>query len=253
MTPGNFASPMAQAAHSHVESMRVAQKDQQEEQKRAGEQPLKLETVEPRDATEPIAATSNEAKAPYVSNIGILASSMPYYHKEYMKQRRNDAAQRRAQEAARQQHEEAEDEGEPLEPSEAAYFSRLSLDPNPKEQLTPEQRSNLQRLKPHSRSTIQLQKLIAEESENPEAAATANRKRRRTSVGNSVSAAGTLPTTPCTPFIVRSKPTVPSGKSILLVGDLSRSTTDRFRPRRWRYPLRGVTLIRFTRQALHCF
>ena len=179
MTPGNFASPMAQAAHSHIESMRAAQKDRQEEQRRSGEQPLKLETVGPRDATEPIAATSNEAKAPYVSNIGILASSMPYYHKEYMKQRRNDAAQRRAQEAARQQHEEAEDEGEPLKPSEAAYFSRLSLDPNPKEQLTPEQRSNLQRLKPHSRSTIQLQKLIAEESENPEAAATASRKKEK--------------------------------------------------------------------------
>ena len=179
MTPGNFVSPVAQAAQSHVETMRAAQKDQQEEPSKAREQPLKLEAIEPTQATESILASSTEAKTPYISNIGILASSMPYYHSEYMKQRRNDAAQRRAREAARQQHDEAEDEGEPLEPNEAAYFSRLSVDPNPKEQLTPEQRSNLQRLKPHSRSTIQLQKLIAEESENHEVAATVSKKKEK--------------------------------------------------------------------------
>lgn len=179
MTPGNFASPVAQAVQKNAESMPAAPKEHRETQDKTEEQPLELRTDAPTKTTPPLAAASIEPKVPYVSKIGILASSIPYYHREYMKQRLHDAAQRRAQEAARQQQAEAEDEGEPLEPSEAAYFSRLSLDPNPKEQLTPEQSANLQRLKPHSRSTIQLQKLIAEEAEDPEATASAGKKKEK--------------------------------------------------------------------------
>ena len=185
MTPGNFASPLAEAAHRNVVPMQPAKKEPKEGRKEVREQPLKQQTVPPAHATSPAqvpraSPTANpEAKAPYISKIGILASSMPYYHREYMKQRRKDAAQRRAEDAARQQHAEAEDEGEPLEPNESTYFSRLSLNPNPKEQLTPEQSANLQRLKPHSRSTIQLQKLTSQEPENLEAATHSGRRKEK--------------------------------------------------------------------------
>ena len=182
MTPANFASPIEKAAQTNLESLRPAQEEPQTEQKAAGENALGIQKNDPNEATEAaVEVESSKSKTPYISNIGILASSMPYYHKEFMKQRRHDAAQRQAQEAARQQQAQAEakDDSEPLNPNEAAYFSRLSLDPNPKEQLTPEQNANLQRLKPHSRSTIQLQKLIAQESENPEASATAGKKKEK--------------------------------------------------------------------------
>ena len=96
-----------------------------------------------------------EPEKEYVSKIGILASSMPYYHNQYMAQKKAEA------ERAQQQISESEE----MTPEETAYFSKLSLDPNPKVQTTEEQAANARHLKPHSRSTIQLQNITAEKHE----------------------------------------------------------------------------------------
>lgn len=102
-----------------------------------------------------IASPALEPEKEYVSKIGILASSMPYYHNQYMAQKK--AESQRAQQKI--------PESEEMTLVESACFSKLSLDPNPKEQSKEEQVANARHLKPHSRSTIQLQNITAEKPE----------------------------------------------------------------------------------------
>ena len=89
----------------------------------------------------------------YVSKIGILTSSLPMYHNQFMKARKADQERKRMQ-----------DQGEPLEPEEARILSNMSLDvPGaPTERSSEEQAETARRLKPHSRSTIQLQNITAQ-------------------------------------------------------------------------------------------
>lgn len=99
-----------------------------------------------------------EPEKEYVSKIGILASSMPYYHNQYMEQQKANIA---AAAIARPGAEE-------LDPDDAEHFSKLSLVPNPKEQSSEDQAATARRLKPHSRSTVQLQSITANAAEMPE-------------------------------------------------------------------------------------
>ena len=130
-TPQIMASPLADASNADVDSIHAHNDADQA-------QAATVPAPEPHDEKSP--------EKEYVSKIGILASSMPYYHNQYMVQRK----------AAR-----LEDEGEPLEPHEAEHFSKLSLEANPTEQSSEEQAATARRLKPHSRSTIQLQNITA--------------------------------------------------------------------------------------------
>lgn len=93
----------------------------------------------------------------YVSKIGILASSMPYYHNQYMEQQKANIAAAIARPDA-----------EELDSHEAEYFSKLSPVPNPTEQSSEDQAATARRLKPHSRSTVQLQSITANAAEMPE-------------------------------------------------------------------------------------
>ena len=65
-----------------------------------------------------------------------------------------------------------QDEGEPMEPMEEAYFSKLSLGAKDKE-------SGLGRLNPHSRSTVRLNTILAKASEHPSADSQASNKKNR--------------------------------------------------------------------------
>ncbi|SLM33572.1 pkinase-domain-containing protein [Lasallia pustulata] len=117
--------------------------------------------------------TRSSAKAPepkkeYVSKIGILASSMPYYHNQYMEQQKANIAAAIARPDA-----------EELDPHEAEYFSKLSLVPNPKEQSSEDQAATARRLKPHSRSTIQLQSITANAAEMPDSMTQVSAKKAR--------------------------------------------------------------------------
>lgn len=147
-TPQIMASPLADASNADVDSINSHHAEQ-----------TQAATVPAPEATE-----EKPPEKEYVSKIGILASSMPYYHKQYMAQRKE--AQK-------------EDAGEPLEPHEAECFSKLSLDPHSKEQSSEDQAATARRLKPHSRSTIQLQNIIANATENIEIANAGNSKKGR--------------------------------------------------------------------------
>ncbi len=134
-TPQIMASPLADATNADVDSIQGHNADQTQ------------------TATVPAPGPTDKqpAEEEYVSKIGILASSMPYYHDQYMAQRK--AAQ-------------LEEEGEPHAPHEAEYVSKPSLGVNPKEQSSEEKAATARRLKPHSRSTIQLQNITANPVEN---------------------------------------------------------------------------------------
>lgn len=95
-----------------------------------------------------------EPSKEYVSKVGILASSMPYYHNQYMEERKANIHL---------------PDGEPLDSHESSLLSAHALEANPKEQSSEEQAATARRLKPHSRSTIQLQHITANPAEAPDA------------------------------------------------------------------------------------
>ena len=118
----------------------------------------------------PNQASSND---PYVSKIGILASSIPYYHNQYMEHKKKLERERHARTVT--------SHGEEMTPNEAAYFSKLTIDPNnPREQSSEEQAATAKRLKPHSRSTLQLQYITSQAREKPEELTRMPSKKNRT-------------------------------------------------------------------------
>lgn len=89
----------------------------------------------------------------YVSKIGILTSSLPMYHNQFMKARKADQVMKKMQE-----------QGERHESEETKMLSNMSLDvPGALvERSSEEQAETARRLKPHSRSTIQLQNITSQ-------------------------------------------------------------------------------------------
>lgn len=127
-----------------------------------------------RPVTHPEATTASDSSADkYVSKIGILASSLPYYHNQYMEMlKKNKEAERKVRTIQAQ--------GEPLEPHEAELFAKHSVNTEPLEQTKEEQEETSRRLKPHSRSTLQLQWLTSQPREKPETSDQAAAKKHRT-------------------------------------------------------------------------
>lgn len=134
-TPQLMATRLAQAAEAHGHEVSGAHK---------GGQTL---------ASHPSPPEESEPVKEYVSKIGILASSMPYYHDQYMEKRKANLHS---------------PDGEPLDSHEASLLAGLSLDPHLKEQSSEDQAATARRLKPHSRSTIQLQHITSNPAEAPE-------------------------------------------------------------------------------------
>ena len=134
-TPQLMASRLAQAAEAHDHNISGGHTSE----------PKSTSPASPSEETEPVKE--------YVSKIGILASSMPYYHNQYMEQRKANTHS---------------SEGEPLDTHESSLLSAHSLDAPLKEQSTEEQAATARRLKPHSRSTIQLQHITSNPAEAPD-------------------------------------------------------------------------------------
>ena len=126
-----------------------------------------INTLPPSNISQParlsLALPSGESpeKDTYVSKIGILASSMPYYHNQYMERIQADKMKKAQAQASHS-------DGEPLEPHEAAYFQNLSIDTSPREQSSEEQAETARRLKPHSRSTLQIQYITSQAPQKPD-------------------------------------------------------------------------------------
>ena len=79
------------------------------------------------------------------------------YHEQIMKMRKKQEERGRA-----------EDNGEPVEPEEAAMLSQMSLDVGlTGEQSSEQQAETARRLKPHSRSTLQIHAILQQAQKNP--------------------------------------------------------------------------------------
>lgn len=145
-TPHLIASPLAEATEAHVESLSATMHRQQNNG---------------RSATEPAADDG------YVSKVGVLPSSLPYYHNMIMAERKKERAAAAAAAAAKAAA--ADDDGEEMTAEEAAMFANHSRQPGHTELSPQEQEATARHLKPHSRSTIQLQRITADAAERTEA------------------------------------------------------------------------------------
>ena len=115
--------------------------------------------TKPKPSTEetPVSVAREEApEKPYVSKIGILTTSLPMYHNQLMEMRRKDQRRRHA-----------EEQGESLEPEEMEKLSKMSLDVGTHERTSEEQAETARRLKPFSRSTLNVQTITANASKDP--------------------------------------------------------------------------------------
>lgn len=136
-TPHLIASPLAEAAEAHVESLSEAHKVQRQQH------------PQQRDD---VSAQESKLEGGYQSKVGILTSSLPFYHNQFME--------------ARKKSQRIPGSGEPTESSEGAQSSKLSVYTDFRELSPEEQAANARRLKPHSRSTIQLQNITSKAPEN---------------------------------------------------------------------------------------
>ncbi|KAL8689686.1 MAG: hypothetical protein Q9218_004698 [Villophora microphyllina] len=150
-TPHLLASPLAEAAEAHVESLTVSKQDQQQSKQSA---------AEPKD-DETMAADG------YRSKVGILTSSLPFYHNQIMEERKKHLA-RKAQNI---------DEGEEMDPSEMKMFENHARSAGQPQLSAEQQASNARHLKPHSRSTTQLYQIIAKAPEQTGTSTSSNKKR----------------------------------------------------------------------------
>lgn len=91
------------------------------------------------------------------SGIGVLTSSLPAVHYQIMEARKVDREKQLAERLKRQQ----EDQGDSIEAQESEYFAKLSLEAKQKDVSPEEKESLLSRSSLHSRSTIRMNKIIA--------------------------------------------------------------------------------------------
>ncbi|KAL8793633.1 MAG: hypothetical protein Q9195_003785 [Heterodermia aff. obscurata] len=147
-TPQIVPSLPGEAAHNRLETSPPARQVQQQSS------PAEL-----RPATSQATATDFEQPVEaQQSGIGILMSSLPAVHYLIMEARKKDRA-RRLEERLRPQQ---EDLGDPMEPHETEYFSRLSLQTKQKD-VTPEERERQDLLSRSkiSRSTVNLHTVVS--------------------------------------------------------------------------------------------
>ncbi|CAO1603136.1 MAG: hypothetical protein LQ349_005837 [Xanthoria aureola] len=151
-TPHLLASPLGEAAEAHVETLSTQLNNQQRTTGAANSKPGNDEDT---------------ADDGYVSKVGVLPSSLPYYHRQIM--------------AARKKHLEeaqAQNQGDPMTRTEVENFGKLSLQTGHKELPRGEQAALASHLKPHSRSTLQLQRITANAVERQESLKEATNKKK---------------------------------------------------------------------------
>ena len=160
-TPQPMSSPLAAAAHAHANKPSATTNHQRLRESQVEQahlpkaQDLKVDSEVHSDSRREL------PEKEYVSKIGILTTSLPMYHNQLMEMKAADERRRK----------QAEENGEPLEPREVQMLSKMSLDVKPGEQQSDEQQAETaRRLKPHSRSTIQIHAILSNASQNPDEA-----------------------------------------------------------------------------------
>ena len=173
-TPQMISSPLAEATQSHADSLASAHQAQRSQEPQDQLSNMRATSERVADSNEQIQSSSSRDEQPkteYVSKIGILTTSLPMYHNQIMKAKKEDEERRRA-----------EEEGEPLEPHEVEMLSKMSREVGTHYQTSEQQAESIRRLKPHSRSTLHIQTILRTASQNPEEASqpTAKPKTRQT-------------------------------------------------------------------------
>ena len=147
--PQSIGSALAEAAPDHTDELTALQRDNE-----ANNDPpiTEIPTVEEAPTATTADTINSEAKSdshekPYVSNIRVLTSSLPQYHNAFMEARKKD-----------QERSKFEDQNELLDSIDEDMLSPLA--PVVSHRSPEEKNAMLRHLKPHSRSTIQLQNLV---------------------------------------------------------------------------------------------
>lgn len=160
-TPVHMSSPLAAAAQKNATTLVNISKTQQQREAQAGmcDVSRSQTSAVARDTSTEDTREEKPLKE-YVSKIGILTTSLPMYHNQLMDMKKADEKRR-----------QAEAQGEPLAPREAEMLSKMSLGVGPNEQQSEEQQAETaRRLKPHSRSTMQINAILSKASQNPDEA-----------------------------------------------------------------------------------
>ena len=154
-----MASPLAAAAHSHLDSFMQDSKyhPSRNIQTPASTTPSKMKTDMATQELPAEPTTGEQTETEYISKIGVLTSSLPMYHDQFMQMKQREAKQ-----------EEAKRKGEVIEPEAATMLSHMSLDvDHSSEQSSEQQAETARRLKPHSRSTLQIHAILQHAEKNP--------------------------------------------------------------------------------------
>lgn len=176
-TPQIKASPLAEAAHADVDELSAthdAQKQQQDQSQTTPTQQGSESNQHNQANYRPLASAPQSDG--YISKLGILTSSLPYYHDLVMKARREEQKRKRDARLRKQ-----EEDGEEMEAHEVEYFKNLSLETskNKEREQFSKENAPLRNLNPHSKSTMRLNNILAKASGHPEAANSANNKKAR--------------------------------------------------------------------------
>jgi carbon catabolite-derepressing protein kinase len=175
-TPRMITTPMAEAVHAHVGN--VAANNQDQQSRDASRYPSSVADAAgpaptPRQGQQPVSNREDQThQDTYVSKIGVLTTSLPMYHNQIMKMKKDDEARRLAERRA-------VEEGEPLGPRESEMLSSMSTEVGTGHQTNEQQAETIRRLKPHSRSTLQIHTILNTAAQNPEDTVTHVTKKSR--------------------------------------------------------------------------
>ena len=152
-TPHTAPSPLAERALRNIDETATPTKSERIDEKSD-------DTATRTRSSQGSAIKPEKSEPEYVSKIGVLASSLPMYHNQFMQARKEDQEKQRLQQ-----------QGEPLDTDKAPPSAALDVPGAPAERSSEEQAETARRLKPHSRSTIQLQNITAQMSKDDDQSA----------------------------------------------------------------------------------
>ena len=145
-TPQPMSSPLADAAHRDIHNIAGPLSANKQ-----NDAPASNANTTARIDTIVNAPVDEKPEKPYVSKVSVLTSSLTVYHNAFMAARKKDAQRVRLQE-----------QGEPLESHEVDMLSKLSPATGQGERSSEQQAETIRHLKPHSRSSIQLQNITSQ-------------------------------------------------------------------------------------------
>lgn len=167
-----MASPLTAAAQSNFDSFMQSNNFNRIHSALASSDDA-LNANESKSTTQQASSEAFNGERPekeYVSKIGVLTSSLPMYHDQFIEMKRKTDMKAAARKT-----------GEPPEPEETTMLSQMSLGVgHGNEQSSEQQAETARRLKPHSRSTLQIHAILQHAEKNPPPDAANSAKKHKT-------------------------------------------------------------------------